>query len=165
MILCEHSGFINGRVWRRGRKIQAIKDDTRNCFVESAAEHSKPTLLIIAPGKTMCEISALSSRRESVEKAVQGGTKPAPCLNSTRCDTSTLGRGVPDVFVMFATDCSSTRNDRSQLCAVGCHRMPDSGVEKEFSGIEGVRGNDVQDALLHLAIFFRAEASGPLITV
>ena len=69
------------------------------------------------------------------------------------------------MFVMFATDGSCSRNDWSKLSAVGCHGMPDCGVKKEFSGIYGVGGNDVQNALFHLAIFPRAKPSRPLIVV
>ena len=69
------------------------------------------------------------------------------------------------MFVMFATDGSCSRNDRGKLSAVGCHGMPDCGVKKEFSGIKGVGGNDVQNALFHLAIFPRAKTSGPLIVI
>ena len=68
------------------------------------------------------------------------------------------------MLVVFTTDGSGARNEWRKSCTVGGHGVPDRGVEKEFSGIKCVRGNHIQDALCHLAVFPRAKASRNLVS-
>ena len=67
------------------------------------------------------------------------------------------------MLVVFTTDGGGAGNEWRQPGAVGGHGVSDRGVEKEFSGIEGVRGNHIEDALCHLAVFPRAKACWDLL--
>ena len=150
-------------MWRRCGVIQAVEDGPGNCLVQCAAEHGEPPLLVITSGKAMCQVSALGRCRERVNEGHQRGTKPAPSFDSARCDTPTFRGRAPNVFVMLSIDGSGPRDERGKPCTVGGHGVPDCCIEKEFSSIKGVRGNNIQDALRHLAVFPRAEARGDLV--
>ena len=69
------------------------------------------------------------------------------------------------MLVMFATDGSSTGDEGGKFGAVGGHGVPNSCIEKEFSCIKGVRGDNIQDALFHLAVFPGAKPGRPLVVV
>ena len=96
---------------------------------------------------------------------MHGRAKPAPGFNCTRCDTSASGSRISKVFVMFTIKASRARDEWSQLGAVGGHGVPNSCIEKEFSCIKGVRGDNIQDALFHLAVFPGAKPGRPLVVV
>ena len=57
------------------------------------------------------------------------------------------------MLIMLTTNGSGPRNEWRKLSAVGGHWVPDCSVKKEFSSIEGMRGNNIKDALCHLAVF------------
>ena len=59
---------------RRGGVVQAVENGSSDCFVECAAEHCELALLVVASGEAVCQVSALGSCRQCVEKGMQGGT-------------------------------------------------------------------------------------------
>ena len=149
---------------RRGGVIQAVKDGSGDGLIECATKHGEPTLLVVASRQAMRKVPALGCGCEGVDEGSQGGTKPPPRFNGAGGDTPAFGRGVPDVFVVFTTNCGGSGNERRQPGAVGGHGVADRGVEKEFCGIEGVRGHNIKDALSHLAVFPRAETCWDLLS-
>ncbi len=69
------------------------------------------------------------------------------------------------MFIMLTTNSSGSGDEWGKLSTVRRHGVSNCGVEKEFSCVKGVRGDSIKDAFLHLAVFFGAEPSGPLVVV
>jgi hypothetical protein len=69
------------------------------------------------------------------------------------------------MFVMFAINCRSTGDNGGKPGTVCRHGVPHSGVKKEFSGIKGVGGHNIQNTLLHLIVLLGAEARGSLVAI
>ena len=81
--------------------MEAIKDGSGYGFIECAAKHSEPFLEVQPPGQRVGKISSLSSCRERFHERIHGRANVPPCFNGAGSDTSALGSGISEEFVMF----------------------------------------------------------------